>query len=148
MRRADGRRETYYRHVYLLATILYMRMDDGREHVMYGSTPRSQTRFYSYYKTKACANVKQIWINRDAMDAHIPDLLADLQVDPELMPAIRSTYEGHARQIKGPGVTERMADLKAMLESIKAEEADYARLLARGKLSEANYDLLHDELEL
>lgn len=28
-----------------------------------------------------------------------------------------------------------------------AEEADYARLLARGKLSEANYDLLHEELQ-
>ena len=148
LRHGDGRRDTYYRHVYLLATILFMRMDDGRDHVMYGSTPQGRTKHYPYYKTKACANVKQIRINREAMDARIPDLLAGLQVNPELMPAIRSTYEGHARQIKGPGVTERMADLKAMLESIKAEEADYARLLARGKLSEANYDLLHDELEL
>ncbi len=81
-------------------------------------------RYYSYYKTKAPVNGHQIRIEREPLEAGIPDLLAGLQVNPDLLLAIRQTYEAHAKQIKGP-----IIDIKAMLESIASEEADYTRLL-------------------
>jgi len=50
-----------------------------------------------------------------------------------------------SKKLKGPDADKRLAELKITAKRIQAEEADFARLFARKKLSEANYDILRQE---
>ena len=47
--------------------------------------------------------------------------------------------------IKGPTTEERISDMKKMISKMHSEEAALARLFAQGKLSDKNYDMLHNE---
>lgn len=144
----DGRRNHRPRHYYLVSGLVYVRMPDGHEYKLQGSTPSNHVRRgYAYYVGRVRAG-KQFHIRCSEIDSLIPPLLHAIQVCPDELPALRKLYNKHVKTLKGPNVDERMAELKAMVEAIRTEEADYARLLSRGKLAEKNYDMLHDELQL
>ncbi|MEJ2148472.1 MAG: hypothetical protein P8Z40_03220, partial [Chloroflexota bacterium] len=61
------------------------------------------------------------------------------------LPQLKKLYRDHIAALQGPTVQERIAELEARIERLKEEEAALARLYARGKLTDKNYDSLYYE---
>ena len=115
------------------------------DYKMYGSTPSGRSRSYSYYVTSKKPGGFQYHVSCSVIHEQLPELLSHIRINPIHIPAIRAIYNEHFKKLKGPDADERLAELKITVKRIQAEEADFARLFARKKLSEANYDILRQE---
>ncbi len=114
-------------------------------YILGSSTPTGRSKSYSYYETKAKPGGRRRRVRCEVVDSQIPGLLKGLVVDPELLPEIRRLYHEHLAEIRGPTTEERIKDIKKLIGRLHNEEAALARLFAQGKLSDKNYDTLHDE---
>ena len=81
----------------------------------------------------------------DDVEAQIPAWLERITVSPDLVPDIRSVYRSHIQQLNGPSYEERRTAIEERIIRIREEEADFARLLVTGRLSEESYDKLRKE---
>jgi hypothetical protein len=116
-----------------------------REYRLHGSTPSGRSRSYSYYVTTEKPGGHQYHVHCSEIHGQLPELLSRIRIDTAYIPTIRVIYNEHFKKLKGPDADERLAELKITVRRIQAEEADFARLFARKKLSEANYDILRQE---
>ncbi|MBN2149719.1 MAG: hypothetical protein JW726_20195, partial [Anaerolineales bacterium] len=116
-----------------------------RDYILGGSTPTGRSKSYSYYVTKARPGGRHRRVRCEVVDSQIPDLLKGLVVDPELLPEIRRLYHEHLAEIRGPTTEERIREIRKLIGRLHNEEAALARLFAQGKLTEKNYDTLHEE---
>lgn len=112
---------------------------------MHGTTPTGRSRSYSYYATTERVNGSRYHVRCEIVHSQLPELLARIRISPKHFPAIQEIYTEHLKSLKGPNIDQRLAELKASAKRIQAEGADYARLFAKKKLSEPNYDMLHKE---
>jgi len=87
----------------------------------------------------------QYHVSCSVVHEQLPELLSYIRIKPVHVPAIRAIYHEHFKKLKGPDADKRLAELKITVKRIQAEEADFARLFAHKKLSEANYDILRQE---
>jgi hypothetical protein len=117
------------------------------EYRMHGSTPSGRSRSYSYYVTSEKPKGFQYHVSCPVIHEQLPELLRQIRVNPKYIPALRDIYQKHFEKLKGPDARERLLELKTIAKHIQAEEADFARLFARKKLSEANYDILRQETQ-
>jgi hypothetical protein len=116
-----------------------------RDYVLGGSTPTGRSKSYSYYETKARPGGRRRRVRCEVVDSQIPDLLKGLVIDRELLPEIRRLYHEHLAEIRGPTTEERIREIRKLIGRLHNEEAALARLFAQGKLTEKNYDTLHEE---
>ncbi len=144
LKRHDDNKSRSKRHHYLLRNLIMLEAD-GQIHRMYCSTPTGRSASYSYYVTYAKIEDKQKQIPCEKLDALIPQFLSGIQIPSEHLPHIRDLYGKHIKQLSGPNRDERLADLEQRLRRLRDEEADLARLLVTGKLSEDTYDRLRGE---
>jgi hypothetical protein len=135
------------KHFYLCTGILYMEHSIGskRRIKMHGTTPTGRSRSYSYYATMQKVEGRKIRVAVEEVDEQIPGLLEGLHVSPAALPQLKNLYRDHIATLQGPTVKERIAELEARIERLKEEEAALARLYARGKLTDKNYDSLYYE---
>lgn len=116
-----------------------------REYRLHGSTPSGRSRGYSYYVTSEKPGGFQYHLSCSLIHEQLPELLCRIRINPTYLPAIRAIYNEHFKKLNGPDADVRLAELKITVKRIQAEEADFARLFARKKLSETNYDILRQE---
>ena len=134
----------FKRQAYLLRNLLWVREGD-RECKMYGSTPTGRTLSYSYYITNVKLREQILHVPTNDVDEQIPNMLAGIAVDPELIPSIREIYQNQIKRITQDDKAEMLIQLKQKLSSLKEEEARLARLYISGKMSEQIYDQLRME---
>ncbi len=112
---------------------------------MHGTTPTGRSRSYSYYATMQKVDGRKIRVAVEEVDEQISSLLERLHVSSEALPQMKELYRQHIAALQGPTVQERVSELEDRIERLKEEEAALARLYARGKLTDENYDSLHHE---
>lgn len=131
----DQKQGRQRKHDYLLKGLLYLERSDGIFR-MTCSTPNSArsgggTPYYVLKRTSFLCR---------AIDEQIPELLHNLQIDEEYLPAIREAYNADvARQFNGDHVNER-EDLQAVLKSIDEAEDRMLHLYTSGKVSDSAWN--------
>jgi len=79
------------------------------------------------------------------IDAQVTAHMAQIQVDPELVPLIRAAYTHDITERLGHLRPSDRARLEAELKAIDGEESRIARLLASGKITESVWNNLWEE---
>ena len=75
----------------------------------------------------------------------IPMALTQIQINPDLLPAIRAAYTSDVQQKLGHLRPDERTEIGATLKSIDEVEARTARLFAAGKITDAIWDSLWTE---
>ena len=83
-----------------------------------------------------CANV----------DQRIPELLDWIAVNPDMISAIRNTYQTEVKNIPPDDRQTQLAELKRQVSELKEEEVTLGRLLIRGRSGDDAYEKLRTEL--
>ncbi len=127
-------------HNYLLTGILYVQIEDGKLDRLIGSTPNTKrpgggTAYY-------CIQSSNINIPCSRVDHQIDGQLDDIQVDPDLLPAIRESYTSDIEAKLTRMRPNQSADLEKQLADLDNEEARVLRLFASGKITEKVWDNL------
>jgi len=79
------------------------------------------------------------------IDQQIPSVLADIGIDPELIPSIQATYQTEIKKNTQDGKADKLEQLQQRLKNLQDEEARLARLFMTGKINEETYDRLRGE---
>ncbi len=95
-----------------------------------------------YYRVSGAGEVS--FLCRD-IDAQVAQEMICIQVDPDLMPIIRSAYTHELAAKLGYLRPDEKEQIQAALKAIDDEEARTVRLLAAGKITEAVWDGLWTE---
>jgi DNA invertase Pin-like site-specific DNA recombinase len=144
LERRQSHRVVRRRHDYLLKGLIYV-ASPGEEslHKLTGSTSNASRAGggTAYY----CVPRSDINLPCSDIDAQIPMEMMRIQVNPDLLPAIRSCYTQDIAQKLGHLRPDERTELEAALKSIDEEEARMARLFAAGKITEAIWDNLWAE---
>ncbi|MCA9906200.1 MAG: recombinase family protein, partial [Anaerolineae bacterium] len=139
----SGHRLKKRKHDYLLRGLIYVEKPGAKKTRIVrltGSTsnpsrPGGGTPYY-------CIPKSDINIGCNRVDEQIPKLLANIQIDPDLVPVLRDAYtEDVALKMGHLGPSER-EKLQQALQDIEAEEERTARLYAAGKITERVWDNL------
>jgi len=129
------KKSRFIRQFYLLRNVLWVRAG-SRTYKMYGSTPTGRSRSYAYYITQAKSEGQRIHIRCQLIDAQISLWLRGINVDPELLPNIRSFYRGQVSEQAHSGRESEISKAKKKKSRLRAEEAKLGRLLITDKISE------------
>lgn len=132
------------KHDYLLKGIAHYLFPDGRGlQSLTGSTSNAGrsgggTPYYRLARTEVAFLCSEI-------DEQIPAVLANIQVDPCLLPAIRAVYTQDVAGKLGHLRPDERAELEATLKLVDEEENRTARLFAAGKISESVWESMWHE---
>ncbi len=131
------------RHDYLLKGMISYIGYDGYEVKLTGSTSNTyrSSGGTSYY----CVPHSNINFKCDRIEELIPAELRSIQVDPELLPIMRTYYTHELAEKLGHNRPIERERLITALNAIDQEETRTIRLLAAGKISEAVWDSLWAE---
>jgi len=135
----------FKRNHYLLRNLLWVRVGEGIELKLYGSTPSGRNQSYSYYLTHSNVGGRKLRIPADVLHGQVPTLLKNISVDPDLVPAIREVYQAQIKKMSQGDKTELLEQLKRKQTALKEEEARLGRLVISGKITEETYDQLRSE---
>jgi hypothetical protein len=142
--RRHAHRVVRRRHDYLLKVLVfYASPGEERLRKLTGSTSKASRSGggTAYY----CIPRSDINLLCSDIDPQIPLELIRIQVNPDLLPAIRDCYTSDVAQKLGHLRHDERTELEAALKSIDEEEARTARLFAAGKITEAIWDNLWTE---
>lgn len=130
-------------HDYLLRGLVYVELDDGRVLRLTGSTPNAGRSGggTSYY----CIESSGINVLCRTVDEQIPHELMKIQVDPEMIPLIRDSYNEEIADKLGRMRPEQRTDLERKLKDIDEEEARALRLYTIGKITDRVWENLWSE---
>ena len=134
----------FKRKHYLLRNLLWLEFGK-KEYKMHGSTPSGRDQSYAYYLTAAKPNNQKMRLKTAVVDQQIPALLHVIDIEPDLIPTIKDTYN---QQIKKATHDDRGTELESLqkkLASLENEEARLARLFVTGNINEATYTQLRQE---
>lgn len=132
------------RHDYLLrGLIFYEDLCTGKLYGLTGSTPNSSrpgggTAYY-------CVSSSNVNFLCQAIDEQVALELRHIQVDPELLPVIRTVYTNDIAEKMGHLQPNERSKLETALKAIDEEEARSIRLYASGKITEEIWDSLWSE---
>jgi hypothetical protein len=132
------------RHDYLLKGLIFIALPgEERLRKLTGSTSNASRSGggTTYY----CVPRSDINLLCSNIDAQIPLEIMRIQVNPDLLPAIRDCYTQDVAQKLGHLRPDERTELEAALKSIDEEEARMVRLFAAGKITEAIWDNLWAE---
>lgn len=137
-------RKVRRKHDYLLSGIVYFRHNDGKSTRLTCSTSNAGRSFggTAYYRI---ARTKEVSFLCSDIDAQVSDEMNRVQIDPELIPLIRTSYTYELGERMGYSRPDERSRLEAALKQIDEEETRTVRLLASGKISEAVWDGLWAE---
>jgi DNA invertase Pin-like site-specific DNA recombinase len=133
------------KQAYLLTGLVFFQpADDGHLIRLTGSTSNARRAGggTAYYRIAAAGAAS--FLCRE-IDARVAAEIQRIQVDPDLLPLIRSAYTYELQQKLGGGRPEERTRLQAALKAIAEEETRMARLLAAGKISEEVWEGLWAE---
>ena len=142
--RRHAHRVVRRRHDYLLKGLIYIALPgDERLRKLTGSTSNASRSGggTSYY----CVPRSDINLLCSDIDAQIPLEMMRIQVNPEILPAIRDCYTQAIAQKLGHLRPDERTELESALKAVDEEEARTARLFAAGKITEAIWDNLWAE---
>jgi hypothetical protein len=130
-------------HDYLLRGLVYVELDDGRVLRLTGSTPNAGRSGggTSYY----CIESSGVNVLCRTVDEQIPHELMKIQVDPEMIPLIRNSYNEEIADKLGRMRPDQRADLERKLKDIDEEEARALRLYTIGKITDRVWENLWSE---
>lgn len=134
----------FKRKHYLLRGILSVQVGE-KQYKLYGSTPSGKSQSYAYYITHTKIDGKPLRFSVDIVDQQIPTILADIGIDPELIPSIQATYQSEIKKNTQDGKADKLAHLQQRLKNLQDEEARLVRLFMTGKINEETYDRLRVE---
>jgi hypothetical protein len=132
------------KHDYLLKGIVYYEHPDGRGlQKLTGSTSNAGRTGggTSYYRIAR----SEVSFLCSSIDDLIPVALMNIQVDPDLLPAIRAIYTQDIAEKLGHLCPDEREQLEAALKGVDEEEARAARLFASGKITDTVWDSLWRE---
>ena len=131
-------------HDYLLAGLTYYHHPSGKQTRLSGSTSNSSRSGggTAYYRIDAAGGASFLC---SVIDERVAEELCKIQVDPELIPIIRTGYTKELIEKMGISRPDERARLRSILKQIDEEESRMARLLATGKISEYVWDGLWKE---
>ena len=134
----------FKRKHYLLRGIVSVQVGE-KQYKLYGSTPTGKSQSYAYYVTHTKIDGKPLRFSVDVVDQQIPTILADIGIDPELIPSIQATYQSEIKKNTQDGKADKLEHLQQRLKNLQDEEARLARLFMTGKINEETYDRLRGE---
>jgi hypothetical protein len=137
-------RDPQHKHFYLLTGRLYVqRTGESKLTRLTGSTPNSRRKSGGtpYY----CVRSTDINLPCQSIDEQVANAIMHIQVDPDLIPAIRQHYTDEIEQLVGTLKPDERQQVEAALRAVDEEEARTARLFAAGKITEAIWDGLWRE---
>jgi len=132
---------------YLLRGLLWIQKD-GKNHKMFGSTPRGRSHSYAYYITHAKPDGKKIHIPCERVDTQIPAWVQSIQIDSKDLPAIREVYSTQLMKVTQNNRENRLREMKRQLTGLREEEARLGRLYITNKISEEIYEQLRKEWQI
>ncbi len=143
LEKRDGKRNHRPRHFYLLQGLLYLQHADGTLTKLTCSTPNAnrQRGGVSYY----CIPSGKVDFLCYQIDTQVAQHLHGIQVDPRRLPHIRAAYTAEVAKRFQSTQTDSEVALKLALDEIRQEEANAARLQAKGKISDEVYEELWRE---
>jgi len=144
LRKHDGEKSRFKKRFYLLRNLLWVELE-GKLFKMFCSTPTGRSQSYAYYITQTKPVGKNIHIPCDLVDEKIPEWLAGIAINPELIPSIQDIYVRQVKQISENKTENQLSEVKRRHTMLKEEEARLARLLVTGKITEETYDKLRPE---
>lgn len=121
---------------YLLTGLVFFQPADNRHLIrLTGSTSNARRTGggTAYYRIAAAGAASFLC---SEIDARVAAAIQRIQVDPDLLPMIRSAYTHELQQKLGGSRPDERTRLQATLKAITEEETRMARLLASGKISE------------
>lgn len=145
LNRRNAHRSVRRKQLYMLqGMIFYESANSRRDTRLTCSTSNAgrSGRGTSYYRVSGAGEVS--FLCRD-VDARVADEMMRVQVNPDLMPIIRSAYTHELAAKLGYLRPDEKGQIRAALKSIDDEEARTVRLLAAGKITEAVWDGLWTE---
>jgi len=142
--RRNVNRSVRRKQVYLLQGMIYYHARERRSVRLTCSTSNAgrSGQGTPYYRIPGAGEVS--FLCRD-IDAQVGHELMRIQVDPELMPIIRSAYTHELAQKLGYLRPDEKEQIRAALKSIDDEEGRTVRLLAAGKITETVWEGLWAE---
>ncbi len=134
----DLKRGRERKHEYLLKGLIYLDAPNrGLVRLTCSTSNASRSGGgTSYY----CIARRDINFLCSMIDAQIPTALMNVQVDPELLPAIRAAYTHDIAEKMGHLRPDEREQLHAALKAVDEEEVRMMRLYAAGKVTESLWD--------
>lgn len=131
------------RHDYLLKGLIYYIQNNGNQVKLTGSTSNTYRRGggTAYY----CIPRSNVNFKCDLVEQQVAIQLMDIQIDPNLMPLIRTHYTRDLAEKLGYQTSNEREKLEAALDAIDKEEIRTVRLFAAAKISEDVWDALWAE---
>jgi DNA invertase Pin-like site-specific DNA recombinase len=132
------------KHIYLLTGLLYIRLQNGKLRRLTGST--SNTRRSGGGTAYYCISNSNVNILCRTVDTKVQQLLQGIQVDPDILPAIRQCYmEEVADKLGHQHEVDQKAQIEHALKAIDSEEERTIRLYAMGKVTDQVWENLWSE---
>jgi DNA invertase Pin-like site-specific DNA recombinase len=135
----DLKRGRERKHEYLLKGLIYLEAPNNSGLVRLTCSTSNASRIgggTSYY----CIARSDINFLCSSIDAQIPTALMNVQVDPEILPAIRAAYTNDIAEKMGHLKPDEREQLTAALKAVDDEEVRMMRLYAAGKVTESLWD--------
>ncbi|MBZ0303440.1 MAG: recombinase family protein [Anaerolineae bacterium] len=144
LERRSQKQTRHRKHDYLLKGVAYYEHPDGRGlERLTGSTSNAGRSGggTSYYRIAR----SEVSFLCGSIDDQIPTALMNVQVDPNLLPAIQAVYTQDVAEKLGHLRPDERDQLQAALKAIDEEEGRTARLFAAGKISDTVWDSMWRE---
>lgn len=120
--RKHGHNKTNFKNqYYLLRNLLWVKAS-GKTLKLYGSTPSGSNNQFSYYRTHAELDGKELRLPTSVIDEQIPDLINGITIAPELLSAIRATCQAEIKSQTQDDKAGKLDNLKIKLASLENEE--------------------------
>ena len=132
------------RHEYLLSGLIFLEYPEDKRLIRLTcstSNPGRSGGGTSHYRVART----DINLLCSEIDQQVDDYLMQIQVDPELIPLIRTCYTAEVAEKLGHNRLNERARIEAALKATDEEEARAARLFAAGKITDAVWDSLWAE---
>ena len=134
----DLKRGRERKHEYLLKGLIYLGApNNGLIRLTCSTSNASRIGGGTSYYCIARSDINFLCSN---IDAQIPTALMNVQVDPELLPAIRAAYTHDIAEKMGHLRPDEREQLHAALKAVDEEEVRMMRLYAAGKVTESLWD--------
>ncbi len=143
--RRNMHRSVRRKQVYLLQGMIFYQPETDKKPVRLTCSTSNASRSgrgTAYYRLSGAGEVS--FLCRD-IDAQVGLEMLHIQVDPDLMPLIRTAYTHELAEKLGYLRPDEKEQIQAALKNIDDEEARTVRLLAAGKITEVIWDSLWSE---
>ena len=135
LREHDDDRERRNRQVYALNRLIRFAELGCGSHAEYQAHVG-----ISYYRSvKPGADGSRVFVPCAVVDGQVPEILDELEINPEIAPAVRRLYRREIGEQTAPRRLESER-LKRRVAELEGESRGYVRLAAQGKISEAEFD--------